>query len=58
MNDERQRVFRDAHQDIETARGIPDTPPHPAGSLARRVRGLRRVWGCNESLLDDSSDYS
>lgn len=26
MNDERQRVFRDAHQDIETARGIPDTP--------------------------------
>ena len=24
MNDERQRVFRDAHQDIETARGIPD----------------------------------
>lgn len=26
MNDERPRVFRDAHQDIETARGIPDTP--------------------------------
>ena len=26
MNDERQRVFRDAHQDVETARGIPDTP--------------------------------
>ena len=26
MNDERQRVFRDAHEDIETARDIPDTP--------------------------------
>ena len=26
MNDDRFRVFRDAHQDIETARDIPDTP--------------------------------
>ncbi len=26
MDDERTRTFRDAHQDIETARGIPDTP--------------------------------
>lgn len=26
MNEERSRVFRDAHQDIETARDIPDTP--------------------------------
>ena len=26
MDDERTRMFRDAHQDVETARGIPDTP--------------------------------
>ena len=26
MDDERKRMFRDAHQDVETARGIPDTP--------------------------------
>ena len=26
MKDERSRIFRDAHQDIETAREIPDTP--------------------------------
>lgn len=26
MKDERERLFRDAHQDIETARDIPDTP--------------------------------
>ena len=46
MNDPRTNVFRDSHQDIETARQIPDTPQ-------TRSPAYRLAFADNEFLCRD-----